>query len=212
VFVRREILQQVGGWDPDCLAEDCELGVRLSVRGAKVAVAYEAELVTKEETPESVGALFRQRTRWHQGFLQVLRKGVWRKLPSLRQRILACYTLMMPILQTWVVASIPLSLLLACFVDLPVGVAMLAFVPLLPLMATAAVQTIGLGEFGRTYGPRARVRDYAGLLLGMWPYQLILGAAAIRATRRELRGVNTWEKTEHVGAHRPHRTYGEVVV
>jgi len=35
------------------------------------------------------------------------------------------------------------------------------------------------------------------------PYQLILAAAAVRASIRELRGVRTWEKTEHVGAHRP---------
>ena len=33
VFVRTDLLRQVGGWDPDCLAEDCELGVRLSSRG-----------------------------------------------------------------------------------------------------------------------------------------------------------------------------------
>ena len=30
VFIRTEVLRSVSGWDPDCLAEDCELGVRLS--------------------------------------------------------------------------------------------------------------------------------------------------------------------------------------
>ena len=35
VFVRTELLRDVGGWDGDCLAEDCELGVRLSRRGAR---------------------------------------------------------------------------------------------------------------------------------------------------------------------------------
>ena len=68
-------LDMTGGWDGDCLAEDCELGVRLSTRGARVAVAYDPEVVTREETPGSLVSLFKQRTRWNQGFLQVL--GYW---------------------------------------------------------------------------------------------------------------------------------------
>jgi cellulose synthase/poly-beta-1,6-N-acetylglucosamine synthase-like glycosyltransferase len=50
VFIRTDRLREAGGWDPDCLAEDCEIGVRLSSRGAKVAVAYDPDLVTREET------------------------------------------------------------------------------------------------------------------------------------------------------------------
>jgi cellulose synthase/poly-beta-1,6-N-acetylglucosamine synthase-like glycosyltransferase len=73
VFVRTPLLRAVNGWDPECLAEDCELGVRLSALGARTVVAYEPEFVTREETPDSLGALAKQRTRWSQGFLQVLR-------------------------------------------------------------------------------------------------------------------------------------------
>jgi hypothetical protein len=110
VFTRTELLREVGGWDPDCLAEDCEIGVRLSTRGAAVAVAYDPQAVTREETPGSIRALVKQRTRWDQGFLQVLRKGEWRKLPSRRQRWLARYTLAMPLLQAATGVLMPLSL------------------------------------------------------------------------------------------------------
>ena len=48
---------------------------------AKVDVAYDPMLVTREETPGTLWALLKQRTRWSQGFLQVLRKGEWRRLP-----------------------------------------------------------------------------------------------------------------------------------
>lgn len=65
VFVRTQLLKEAGGWDPDVLAEDCELGARLSTSGARVAVAYEAGLVTSEETPPSIPALVRRRTRWN---------------------------------------------------------------------------------------------------------------------------------------------------
>ncbi|KEP74010.1 glycosyl transferase, partial [Microbacterium sp. SUBG005] len=39
VFVTRDRLEWSHGWDDQCLAEDCELGVRLSSDGAKVVVA-----------------------------------------------------------------------------------------------------------------------------------------------------------------------------
>ena len=39
------------------------------------------------------------------------------------------------------------------------------------------------------------------LVLGTFPYQVFLAAAAVRAAWRELRGDGSWEKTEHSGAH-----------
>jgi glycosyltransferase XagB len=202
VFIRTDRLREVGGWDPECLAEDCEIGVRLSSRGAKVAVAYDPDLVTREETPGSVRELFKQRTRWDQGFLQVLRKGEWRRLPTLRQRLLARYTLAMPFLQAFTGVLIPASLATMILLDLPVLAALITFVPLVATLATLAVEGAGLGEFCRSYGHRARLLDYLRLLLGTFPYHLLLGAAALRAVLRERRGERGWEKTAHVGAHR----------
>jgi glycosyltransferase XagB len=202
VFVRTDRLREVGGWDPECLAEDCEIGVRLSSRGAKVAVAYDPELVTREETPGSVRELFKQRTRWNQGFLQVLRKGEWRRLSTLRQRLLARYTLAMPFLQAFTGVLIPVSLATMILLDLPVLAALITFVPLVATLATLAVEAAGLGEFCHSYGQRARLLDYLRLLVGTFPYHLLLGAAALRAVLRERRGERGWEKTAHVGAHR----------
>jgi glycosyltransferase XagB len=202
VFIRTERLREAGGWDPDCLAEDCEIGVRLSSRGARVAVAYDPALVTREETPGSVAELFRQRTRWNQGFLQVLRKGEWRRLPTVRQRLLARYTLAMPFLQAFAGVMIPVSLATMILLDLPVLAALLTFVPMVPTLATLAVEAAGLGEFCRGYGRRATPLDHLRLLLGTFPYHLLLGGAALRAVLREQRGERGWEKTAHVGAHR----------
>jgi glycosyltransferase XagB len=202
VFIRTERLREAGGWDPDCLAEDCEIGVRLSSRGARVAVAYDPDLVTREETPGSVGALFRQRTRWNQGFLQVLRKGEWRRLPTMRQRLLARYTLSMPFLQAFTGVLIPVSLVTMILLDLPVLAALLTFVPLVPTLATLVIEAAALGEFCRSYHRRATPLDYLRLVLGTFPYNLLLGLAALRAVLREARGERGWEKTAHAGAHR----------
>lgn len=206
VFVRTDLLREAGGWDGDCLAEDCELGVRLSTRGARVAVAYDPEVVTREETPGSLKSLFKQRTRWSQGFLQVYRKGYWRELPTRRQRALARYTLAMPFLQAFTGLMIPVSIGLVLFAQVPVLVAMATFLPVVPTLVTIVVEAAGLGEFGRSYGVKVRLRDYVKLVLGTFPYQVFLAAAAIRAAWREAKGDSSWEKTEHTGAHvDPHR-------
>jgi glycosyltransferase XagB len=202
VFTRTELLRRHGGWDPECLAEDCELGVRLSSAGASAAVAYDPRLVTREETPGSLGALLKQRTRWNQGFLQVLRKGEWRRLPTWRQRLLARYTLAMPFLQAFTGVLVPLSLAAMILLRVPVLIALITFVPLVPTLMSLVVEMVGLSEFCRTYGTKARLRDYLRLVAGAFPYHLLLSIAALRAVTRELRGERGWEKTAHAGLHR----------
>ena len=202
VFTRTALLRRAGGWDPQCLAEDCEIGVRLSTGGARVAVAYDPQVVTREETPQSVRALVKQRTRWNQGFLQVFRKGEWRKLPSRRQRWLARYTLAMPFLQAGSGALLPLAVASMFLLKVPVPVALATFLPLALMLVTIAVEAAALGEFGRAFRIRIHIWDRIRLLLGAFPYQLLLAFAALRAVWREIRGQGGWEKTSHANAHR----------
>jgi cellulose synthase/poly-beta-1,6-N-acetylglucosamine synthase-like glycosyltransferase len=202
VFVRTELLRAVDGWDAECLAEDCELGVRLSSLGAWVSVAYEPALATREETPGSIASLVKQRTRWNQGFLQVLRKGEWRGLPTARQRLLARYTLLTPLIQAVTGLIVPVSLLLILFAHTPAVITLIGFVPLMLVIASVSVEVVALHEFGREYGVRIGPRQYLGLVLGTMPYQWLLAFAAVRAVVRERRGETGWEKTAHVGAHR----------
>ena len=202
VFIRTDLLREVGGWDAECLAEDCDLGVRLSTMGKRITVCYDAHLVTREETPDTLKSLLKQRTRWNQGFLQVLRKGDWRNLPGRRQRLLARYTLSQPFLQAFAGIAIPVAVLTALFADLPVGLALLTFLPAFPTLAMLIFEMVGLREFCRVYYVRVRLSDYVRLVLGAPVYQLVLSAAALRAVYREVRGQRGWEKTEHSGAHR----------
>ncbi|GAA4670356.1 glycosyltransferase family 2 protein [Frondihabitans cladoniiphilus] len=202
VFVTKEKLDWSNGWDADCLAEDCELGVRLSSEGANVVVAYTPEVVTREETPGSFKSLLKQRTRWNQGFMQVLGKGEWRKLPTMRQRFYARYLLTMPFIQAITGILIPISVILMFTIKVPTGVALITFIPVAPTLVLLAVEFTGLAEFGRVYGKKVRARDYFRLVWGLIPYQIFLALAAVRAVYRQLRNQNGWEKTEHTGAHR----------
>lgn len=204
VFVRTELLRAVDGWDPMCLAEDCELGVRLSSLGAWVSVAYEPSLATREETPGSIRSLVKQRTRWNQGFLQVLRKGAWRGLPTRRQRALARYTLVTPFLQAATGLLVPVSVLLMLEARTPTLVTLIGFLPLFLVFASMAIEAVALHEFGRDFKVAVRRRDYVVLVLGTIPYQWLLAFAAVRAVVRELRQERGWEKTTHSGTHRTH--------
>jgi cellulose synthase/poly-beta-1,6-N-acetylglucosamine synthase-like glycosyltransferase/putative flippase GtrA len=207
VFVRRELVIRAGGW-PDNLTEDCALGVLLCTRyGAKVVAAYEAELVTREEVPQTihnkaVGSLFWQRVRWNQGFLSVLLEGGWTRLPTLKQRALAGYILVTPFLQAFSGLLLPLAVVTVFALKVPVGVAMLMYAPFLPILITLAMQVIALGEFSRSYGQRTKMRHYLFLLFGAPFYQWVLMGAALWAVVQHVQGNTTWHKTEHAGHHR----------
>jgi glycosyltransferase XagB len=200
VFIRTPILRAVDGWW-DCLAEDCEIGVRLSALGARTAVFYEPDLVTREECPPTLRAFIKQRTRWNQGYLQTLGRGYWWRLP-LRQRALGAYILGNPYVMALAWVMIPAAIATAVAVKAPIVITLISFLPLLPMFTMLVAEGVGLAEFCRLYGERRPgVRDYARLVLGLLVYQAILAFAAARAVVREARGARGWEKTAHLGLH-----------
>jgi cellulose synthase/poly-beta-1,6-N-acetylglucosamine synthase-like glycosyltransferase len=201
LFLRRDLLEEFGGWDEAALTEDCDLGVRLSSHGVTVAVAYDPRLVTREETPDTLRSLIKQRSRWNQGFLQVLNKGDWRDLPTRRQRLLARYTLLQPYIQTLTLLAIPIGVAVALLGGLPLPVAMISFLPLAPTLATLLFEAAALREFGRSLDLPVGPTDYLRLVLSAVPYQVVMGYAALRALVRERRGNGDWEKTPHAGHH-----------
>jgi glycosyltransferase involved in cell wall biosynthesis len=200
VFVRTEVLRAVGGWDADCLTEDCELGVRLSSLGARTVVVYEPELVTREECPPTLGSFMRQRTRWNQGFLQTLAKGYWHRLP-LSQQALGIYILAMPYLMALAWLMIPAALVTAIIVTAPVPITLISILPALPMVSILAVELVGLHDFCGMYKERATARDYLRLIVGLPFYQVVISFAAVRAVVREALGLREWEKTMHFGFH-----------
>ncbi len=202
VFVKRTLLNRLGGWDEDCLTEDADLGIRLSVDGARIRVLCDDEHVTREETPDSIKSLIRQRTRWHQGFLQVFLKGDWRALPTFSQRALAAYVLTTPFLQGLFAVLTPISLFMIVFVKLPVALTMLTFIPLYGFVLQALIDMLGLVEFMQSHGDEISFKTLASAAIGYFPYQWLLAFSSVRAIVRQTRNQTNWEKTAHLGAHR----------
>jgi cellulose synthase/poly-beta-1,6-N-acetylglucosamine synthase-like glycosyltransferase len=202
VAIRRDLLEHLGGWDETCLAEDCDLGVRGSSIGARVTVVYEPSHTTLEETPPDVPAFFRQRVRWMQGFMQVLAKGDWRRLPTWRQRVQAAIVLGTPLTQSFAAVAAPVCALTALLLKAPVLIVLFTFLPLVPTVIGLGFDLVGLADFGRTFARRIRWRHYLAVVLSLPAYQLLLSSAALWAAVRQLLGKTNWSKTAHVNAHR----------
>ncbi len=202
VFFTRAVLQRVGGWDERDLTEDADIGIRISLLGEPIRVVYDDRYVTREETPPTLGQFIKQRTRWSQGFLQTLMKGEWRQLPTLWQRLLALYTLGFPAAQAVLGFYMLVSLLMMFTLKIPVLVAIMLDLPFYLLVAHFILNVIGLYEFTGAHGLKPTWKTPLMMALGYLPYQWMLAYASVRATARQLRGINNWEKTQHVGAHR----------
>ncbi|MDQ6669282.1 MAG: glycosyltransferase family 2 protein, partial [Chloroflexota bacterium] len=165
-------------------------------------VIYDDAYVTREETPPTVSQFVKQRTRWNQGFLQVLAKRDWLRLPGLPQKLLALYTLAFPLIQALTLVYVPVSVWMMLYAKVPVPVAMLSSLPLYMLVLQLLIGVLGLREFTSLHALRAAPLDLVRLVIAYLPYQALLGFAALRAVWRLARGNVGWEKTRHVGAHR----------
>ncbi len=71
--IRRELIDQMSGWDVNALAEDTEISFRLYRMGYYIKFIPQA--VTWEQEPQKLKQWFKQRTRWVKGNLYVLKSN-----------------------------------------------------------------------------------------------------------------------------------------
>ena len=66
LYIKTRELRALGGWDPDNVTEDADLGLRLARAGYQATVF---DSTTYEEATTRVGMWIRQRSRWIKGFM-----------------------------------------------------------------------------------------------------------------------------------------------
>ena len=64
---KREVLQELAGWDAYNVTEDCDLGMRLAKKGYRTAIV---DSTTLEEANSGYHNWYRQRSRWIKGYMQ----------------------------------------------------------------------------------------------------------------------------------------------
>jgi cellulose synthase/poly-beta-1,6-N-acetylglucosamine synthase-like glycosyltransferase len=94
-FIRRDLVEKMGGWNEQSLTEDMEISVRLADAG--VQVHYEPSMNCREGVPSSLGALYGQRLRWFRGWLELIIPSV-KKLAGGKKRSDAPFLLFSPVI------------------------------------------------------------------------------------------------------------------
>ena len=80
-FVRRHVIEELGGWDENSLAEDVELAAKLVENGWRIK--YAPEVQSLQEYPASPKQLIKQRTRWFRGYMETwVKYGKLMRTPS----------------------------------------------------------------------------------------------------------------------------------
>lgn len=202
VFFRKQTIEKYGGWDQECLTEDADIGLKLSQHGAVIRVVYDELHATQEETPPDLKGFIKQRTRWNQGFIQIITKGQWYQFDKFHHRLLAFYVLGWPIVQALLFLLVPVCIAIAVTIELPVVVALYSTIPLYIFLTQLLIIMIGLNEFGKDYNKKIKLIYYIKMIIFFFPYQWVLGFASLRAAGRFFAKNMTWEKTAHINAHR----------
>ncbi len=202
VFIKKTTIQELGGYDENCLTEDADLGIRLAAAKIPVAVIDDPALATKEETPESEVGVIRQRARWDQGYLQVVEKGNWETLDG-NGKLYALYTLTQPIFRHLSFLNMVLCPLLASLGYIPLWVALISFLPSYFLLMQFGLYLLGLSDLAKLHHLHLSIWRYLALIIGFIPYQALLALGTTRAVGKSVLGDRNWDKTEHVNAHRP---------
>lgn len=111
--VRRQALEEIGGWDVDMLAEDTDITFRFLQNGWKTVYQNRSECY--EEVPETWRVRIGQISRWSRGHNQVMNKNIIKLLFNTRLRtrerldgaILLGVFMMSPILVVgWLLATV----------------------------------------------------------------------------------------------------------
>lgn len=84
-FVKRTVLEELGGWDENSLTEDVELALRLVEKNH--LIKYAPDISSGQETPNGLKDLVRQRVRWYRGYMETALK-YGRLLNTLNRRTL----------------------------------------------------------------------------------------------------------------------------
>ena len=75
--VKKEVVEELNGWDPEVLTEDVDFACRSYLRGYRGVLLYDSESYTL--APETIESLREQQYRWGKGQIQCLLKW-WRKI------------------------------------------------------------------------------------------------------------------------------------
>ncbi len=193
-FIRRGILEKLEGFNETVLSEDMEISARLTENHYKIR--YASDVVAWQESPSDLKTLFKQRTRWFRGTMEVAFKyGRLMARPS-RKNFDAEATLFGPFIL--IASLIPyLAMFWAFFTVLPFDVLWSIAVQFAALTTTLTMLLCGLALIYVTKPRRMKNLLWLPFVYLYWSLQafIALYAALLIFLRRPKR----WTKTDKKG-------------
>ena len=193
-FVRRSILESVGGWDEDSLCEDMEMSFRLTEKDCNIR--YASEIRSWQENPANLAHLIRQRTRWYRGSMEVgLKYGRLVKKLN-RKRFDAELYIMGP----YVVALCLVSYLMALYslvVPIPSGVVFSVMAQVASLFTFVTLFIVGVALIHVTKPLRIGNLLWLPFIYAYWSVQTFMASVAL--VQILLKRPRRWTKTKRTG-------------
>jgi cellulose synthase/poly-beta-1,6-N-acetylglucosamine synthase-like glycosyltransferase len=193
-FIRRDVLEKLSGFNEAVLSEDMELSARLTENNYKIR--YASDVVALQESPSNLKTLFKQRTRWFRGTMEVAFKyGRLMARPS-RKNFDVEATLFGPFIL--IASLIPyLAVFWAFFTLLPFGVLWSIVVQFAALTTALTLLVCGLALIYVTKPRRIKNLLWLPFVYLYWSLQafIALYAALLILFRRPRK----WGKTSKTG-------------
>jgi len=193
-FIRRDILETLRGFDESALSEDMELSARLTESGYKIR--YAPNVQSWQESPNSVQSLFRQRTRWFRGTMEVaLKYGRLMSKPSMRN-LDAEVTLLGPFVLIAALATY-LATFYTFFEPLSFSFLLQLVMNASALVATLTILLCGLALIYSSKPRKAKSLLWLPFIYFYWSLQAFISFHAVLLIL--LRRPRKWMKTEKKG-------------
>lgn len=198
LFFRREVLEELGGWDAHNVTEDADLGIRLARHGYRTELV---ETVTGEEANCRALPWVKQRSRWIKGYMMTW--AVHMRQPLLLWRQLGPRAFLgFQIMFFGTIAQFLLAPLLWSFLVIPLGVPHPLLGLLSPVMVWAMLAAFILSEVANlSVGIIALGRTRHGLSVWWVPtmklYFPLASLAAYKALLELVTRPFYWDKTTH---------------
>lgn len=192
-FIRRDVLMKVNGFDENVLCEDMELSAKLLDNGYNIR--YGSDVIAMQESPSNLKTLFRQRTRWLRGTMEVALK-YGRLMTKLKMRNFdAETTLFAPFL---LIASLLPNLgILLNLLAVPFGTWWDFFMPLATLTTILSLLVCGFALVIATKPRKIRSLCWLPFVFFYWSFQSFIALYALILII--LRRPREWTKTDKTG-------------
>ena len=193
-FIRRDVLEKLEGFDEGVLSEDMEISARLTEHNYKIR--YASDVVAWQESPSDLKTLFKQRTRWFRGTMEVAFKyGRLMARPS-RINLDAETTLFGPFIL--IASLLPyLAMFWGFFTYLPLDVLWRFIVQFATLTTTLTMFICGLALVYVSKPRRMKSVLWLPFIYLYWSLQAFIALYAVLLIL--LRRPRKWTKTEKKG-------------